>query len=136
MVDRAGLRAREHRLCTAGAHDGFLRAGRAHGKFVRQAASQCIAKTNRVILRCTGQNEQWECIEQRIQSIHRAPSMRPASPRYGVARAISKLGMGSRTQAANWLKAGQVRVNGRLVTDPEFPVSLAADRIAVAGLES
>jgi 23S rRNA pseudouridine2605 synthase len=62
--------------------------------------------------------------------------MRPASPRYGVARAISKLGMGSRTQAAKWLKAGQVRVNGRLVTDPEFPVSLAADRIAVAGLES
>jgi len=62
--------------------------------------------------------------------------MRPVSPRYGVARAISKLGLGSRTQAAKWLKAGQVRVNGRLVTDPEFPVSLAADRIAVEGLES
>jgi 23S rRNA pseudouridine2605 synthase len=61
--------------------------------------------------------------------------MRPMSPRYGAARAISKLGLGSRTQAAVWLKAGRVRVNGRLVTDPEFPVSLAADRIAVAGLE-
>jgi 23S rRNA pseudouridine2605 synthase len=61
--------------------------------------------------------------------------MRPKSPRSGAARAISKLGLGSRTQAAKWLKAGRVRVNGRLVTDPEFPVSLAADRIAVAGLE-
>jgi 23S rRNA pseudouridine2605 synthase len=62
--------------------------------------------------------------------------MRPKSPRYGAARAISKLGLGSRTQAAHWLKAGRVRVNGRLVTDPEFPVNLAADRIAVEGLES
>lgn len=61
--------------------------------------------------------------------------MRPKSPRHGAARAISKLGLGSRTQAAHWLKEGRVRVNGRLVTDPEFPVSLA-DRIAVDGLQS
>jgi 23S rRNA pseudouridine2605 synthase len=46
---------------------------------------------------------------------------------------ISKLGLGSRTQAAEWVRGGQVRVNGRLVKDPEFPVSPNADRIAVAG---
>jgi 23S rRNA pseudouridine2605 synthase len=57
------------------------------------------------------------------------------SPRYGVARVISKLGLGSRTQAAKWVREGQVRVNGRLVRDPEFPVNPNTDRIAVAGRE-
>jgi 23S rRNA pseudouridine2605 synthase len=61
--------------------------------------------------------------------------MNPKSPRYGVARMISKLGLGSRTQAAKWVKDGLVRVNGRLVKDPEFPVNPSADRIAVAGRE-
>jgi 23S rRNA pseudouridine2605 synthase len=57
------------------------------------------------------------------------------SPRYGVARVISKLGLGSRTQAAKWVREGQVRVNGRLVRDPEFPVNPNTDRIVVAGRE-
>jgi 23S rRNA pseudouridine2605 synthase len=48
---------------------------------------------------------------------------------------ISKLGLGSRTQAGQWVRAGQVRVNGRLVKDPEFPVNPSCDRIAVAGRE-
>jgi 23S rRNA pseudouridine2605 synthase len=60
--------------------------------------------------------------------------MRAKSPRYGAARAISKLGLGSRTQATQWLKEGRVRINGRVVTDPEFPVSHAADRITVDGM--
>jgi len=54
-------------------------------------------------------------------------------PRYGVARMISKLGLGSRTQAARWVREGQVRVNGRLVRDPEFPVNPSCDRITVEG---
>jgi 23S rRNA pseudouridine2605 synthase len=41
--------------------------------------------------------------------------------------------LGSRTQAAEWIKAGRVRVNGRLVTDAEFPVNQAVDRITVEG---
>jgi len=57
-------------------------------------------------------------------------------PRYGVARAISKLGLGSRTQGARWAKEGRVRVNGRVVTDPEFPVKHGCDRVTVEGLES
>jgi 23S rRNA pseudouridine2605 synthase len=35
---------------------------------------------------------------------------------------ISKLGLGSRTQAAQWVREGRVRVNGRVVRDAEFPV--------------
>ena len=61
--------------------------------------------------------------------------MNSKSPRYGVARMISKLGLGSRTQAGKWVREGQVRVNGRLVRDPEFPVNPSCDRIAVAGRE-
>jgi 23S rRNA pseudouridine2605 synthase len=62
--------------------------------------------------------------------------MRPKSPRYGAARAISKLGLGSRTQGAQWIKDGRVRLNGHVVTDPEFPVNLGRDRVTVDGLES
>jgi 23S rRNA pseudouridine2605 synthase len=62
--------------------------------------------------------------------------MRPKSPRHGAARAISKLGLGSRTQGAQWMKEGRVRVNGRVVTDPEFPVIHGRDRVTVEGLGS
>jgi 23S rRNA pseudouridine2605 synthase len=33
-------------------------------------------------------------------------------------RACSKLGWGSRTQAMNWIRAGKIRVDGQVVTDP------------------
>jgi 23S rRNA pseudouridine2605 synthase len=62
--------------------------------------------------------------------------MKVKSPRHGAARAISKLGLGSRTQAAQWVKEGRVRINGRTVTDPEFPVNRGRDRVTVEGLES
>jgi 23S rRNA pseudouridine2605 synthase len=62
--------------------------------------------------------------------------MTPKSPRCGAARAISKLGLGSRSQGAQWVKEGRVRVNGRVVTDPEFPVSHGSDRVTVEGVES
>lgn len=44
---------------------------------------------------------------------------------------ISKLGLGSRTQAAQWIREGRVRVNGRLVNDPEYPVRQELDRVTV-----
>ena len=59
--------------------------------------------------------------------------MRAKPPRFGAARVISKLGLGSRTQGAQWVKEGRVRVNGRLIRDPEFPVNQATDRISVDG---
>ncbi len=62
---------------------------------------------------------------------------RPLSPapRRGVARVISKLGLGSRTQAAEWVRAGRVRVNGRVVHDAEFPTRQGLDRIDIDGRE-
>jgi 23S rRNA pseudouridine2605 synthase len=59
--------------------------------------------------------------------------MRVKAPRFGAARVISKLGLGSRTQGAQWVREGRVRVNGRLINDPEFPVNQATDRISVDG---
>ena len=62
--------------------------------------------------------------------------LRDGVPRHGVARVISKLGMGSRTQAAQWVREGRVRVNGRVARDPEFPVRQGVDRIDIDGQES
>jgi 23S rRNA pseudouridine2605 synthase len=56
-------------------------------------------------------------------------------PRHGVARMISKLGWGSRTQAAQWVREGRVRVNGRVVHDAELPVRRDHDRIDIDGQE-
>jgi 23S rRNA pseudouridine2605 synthase len=64
--------------------------------------------------------------------------LRRAAPavRHGVARVISKLGLGSRTQAAQWVKEGRVRVNGRVVSDAELPVRQGVDRVEIDGQES
>lgn len=61
--------------------------------------------------------------------------MRAKPPRFGAARVISKLGLGSRTQGAQWVREGRVRVNGRVIIDPEFPVNQATDRVSVDGAE-
>ncbi len=51
--------------------------------------------------------------------------------RIGLARALSKLGIASRTEAATWIRAGRVRVDGRVVTDPEFPTVDGVHRLQV-----
>ena len=61
-------------------------------------------------------------------------TMLPA--RHGVARVISKMGLASRTQAAQWVRAGRVRVNGQLVQDPEHPVRQGLDLLAIDGQET
>lgn len=53
------------------------------------------------------------------------------TPRHGVARVISKLGLASRSLAAQWVNEGRVRVNDQLVRDPDFPVLQGHDRISV-----
>ena len=55
------------------------------------------------------------------------------TPRHGVARVISRLGIGSRTQAAQWVREGRVQVNGRVVRDAGFPVRQGIDRIDIEG---
>jgi 23S rRNA pseudouridine2605 synthase len=53
--------------------------------------------------------------------------------RVGLARALSKLGYCSRSQAAELIRAGRVRLNSGLRRDPEAPVHLGKDRIEIDG---
>ena len=57
------------------------------------------------------------------------------SRRTGLARALSKRGVCSRSQAAEWIRSGRVSVNGLLRRDPETPVNLDNDVISLDGLE-
>src|SRR5271169_3685742 len=49
----------------------------------------------------------------------------------GLARALSKLGYCSRSQAAKLIREGRVRLNGATRRDPETPVRIESDRIEV-----
>lgn len=51
----------------------------------------------------------------------------------GLARALSKLGYCSRARAFELIRAGEVRLNGRVCRQPEAPVVLERDRIEVDG---
>lgn len=51
----------------------------------------------------------------------------------GLARALSKLGYCSRSQATELIRAGQVTLNGALRRDPETPTHIGRDRITVDG---
>ena len=48
-------------------------------------------------------------------------------------RALSKLGICSRSEAVERIRAGRVRVDGRVAREPELRVDLARDRIEVDG---
>ncbi|WP_313197138.1 pseudouridine synthase [Rhizobium sp.] len=66
-----------------------------------------------------------------------APARKPAPPstakRVTLPRALSKLGFCSRTQAEELIRAGQVSVNGRTVTDIEAWIDLDNAKLAVDG---
>lgn len=63
---------------------------------------------------------------------------RPVATRHGLARVLSKRGLCSRREAALWIVAGRVAVDGRIVLDPEFPIAgdmpiaVDGDELAVA----
>lgn len=57
---------------------------------------------------------------------------RPAA-RHGLARALSKRGLCSRSEAERWIRAGRVAVDGRVVRDPEHPVDVFGARITIDG---
>ena len=48
-------------------------------------------------------------------------------------RVLSKAGAGSRTDARTWIGAGQVRVNGKVIQDPDHWVDMDHDRITLDG---
>lgn len=55
------------------------------------------------------------------------------SRRIGLARALSKLGYCSRSQAVDLIRVGRVRLNAKVSRDPETPVRLEKDRVEVDG---
>ena len=55
------------------------------------------------------------------------------SRRVGLARTLSKLGYCSRSEAFRLIRAGRVRLNGRMRSNPETPVCLERDRIEIDG---
>ncbi|HEY1271489.1 MAG TPA: pseudouridine synthase [Terriglobales bacterium] len=60
--------------------------------------------------------------------------VKTGQPRTGLARALSKQGYCSRSQAAQLIHAGRVSLNGRVRRDPETPVHSGQDRIEVDGV--
>ena len=56
------------------------------------------------------------------------------SPRHGLARVLSRMGVCSRSEAVRLVEAGRVSLNGRVVRDPETPADPAVDRIGVDGV--
>ncbi len=68
---------------------------------------------------------------------HRAKAERPEPggkrPLKTLERVLSKAGLGSRTEARSWIGTGRVKVNGRIVRDPEHWVDLERDRVAFDG---
>ena len=62
-----------------------------------------------------------------------APTSGAPMPRHGLARVLSKRGLCSRSEAARWIAAGRVAVDGRVVLDPEWPVTGDDALIAIDG---
>lgn len=62
---------------------------------------------------------------------------RPSTPVFGLARVLSKRGICSRSQGEKLARDGRVRVDGKVVRDPEFPIA-GHERIELdgAGAES
>ncbi|HET7843538.1 MAG TPA: pseudouridine synthase [Xanthomonadales bacterium] len=54
----------------------------------------------------------------------------------GLARVLSKRGVGSRSAAEDWVLAGRVSVNGNVVRDPGLQVDPERDRITLDGQEA
>jgi pseudouridine synthase len=56
-----------------------------------------------------------------------------ARPLKTLDRALSKAGLGSRTEARTWIGAGRVNVNGRVIQTPDHWVDLERDKIELDG---
>jgi pseudouridine synthase len=62
------------------------------------------------------------------------PAKRPTKrPLKTLERVISKAGLGSRTEARQWIADGRVRVNGTIVQTPDYWVDFARDKVTLDG---
>lgn len=63
----------------------------------------------------------------------RKPKPEAKRPLKTLERALSKAGLGSRTEARSWIGTGRVSVNGRVIRTPDHWVDLERDRVAFDG---
>lgn len=63
----------------------------------------------------------------------KTPAKKPGT--VPLVRALSKLGLASRTQTSEWIAAGRLAVNGRVCRDANLPVVPERDRFALDGAE-
>lgn len=61
--------------------------------------------------------------------------MREKAGKVFLERALSKLGAASRSRTRAWILEGKLKVNGRTVTDPFYPVNPEIDKIVLDGKE-
>src|SRR5450631_1644216 len=59
--------------------------------------------------------------------------MPPQRPPKTLERVLSKAGLGSRTEARSWIGARRVRINGKVVENPDQWVDLERDRVTFDG---
>jgi 23S rRNA pseudouridine2605 synthase len=57
------------------------------------------------------------------------------SGKFVLERALSKLGLASRSQTRGWILEGRLKVNGKTVKDPLYPVNPGTDKISLDGKE-
>lgn len=69
-----------------------------------------------------------------IQSSRKKPLLQNKSSGVSLARALSKLGIASRTQASDLISQGKVSVNGQQIRDPNKRISLNHDRLMLDGV--
>ena len=65
---------------------------------------------------------------------NRIPENSSSEKRTGLARVLSKMGYCSRSEAEKLVRAGRVQLNGAVPLDPETPVFMSQDRVAVDGV--
>jgi 23S rRNA pseudouridine2605 synthase len=56
--------------------------------------------------------------------------------RHGLARVLSKRGLCSRSEAEKLIRSGRVRLDGRIVRDPEHPADVQQARIEIDGAQA
>jgi 23S rRNA pseudouridine2605 synthase len=68
-----------------------------------------------------------------VKKDHRVSSLPAPGRHVGLARALSKLGLSSRSRAVQLIREGKVSLNRSVVKNPEAPVRLGKDRIEIDG---
>lgn len=63
----------------------------------------------------------------------RRSSTSPKRPLKTLERVFSKAGLGSRTEARSWIGTGRVRVNGKVIQNPDHWIDLKRDRVTLDG---